>query len=194
MDSKDMLRRTVRSRAESYGESLRDEVSFRIMETVGRSPAFAAAGSVALYWSLPSEVATQAFVEKWAARKRIFLPVMQGEGLVLRRFSGRSGLQRARFGIGEPAAGEETGPDGVDLIVVPGVGYDPYGNRLGHGKGFYDRLLTRGGPLKVGVCFGYQFFENVPAGPHDVPVDWVVCGSEREVRLYSGGILQSGWI
>ena len=41
------------------------------------------------------------------------------------------------------------------------------------------------------VCFEYQFFEHVPADAHDVPVDWVVCGSEREARWYRDGALRS---
>lgn len=191
MESKSVLRRIVRDRGGLYDGRTRAAMSQRIMEAVGRFPAFAGAGSVALYWSLPAEVCTHAFVEKWAVSKKVYLPVMRGDGLALSRFTGRDGLREARFGIGEPVGEEEIDLMQIDLIVVPGVGYDPYGNRLGHGKGFYDRLLTREGPLKIGVCFEYQFFEHVPADAHDVPVDWVVCGSEREVRWYRDGALRS---
>ena len=191
MESKSALRRIVRDRGELYDGRTRAAMSQRVMEAVGRFPPFADAASVALYWSLPAEVDTHAFVEKWAVRKKVYLPVMRGDGLSLRKFTGRNELREARFGIREPVGEEETCLRRIDLIVVPAMGYDPYGNRLGHGKGCYDRLLTCEGPLKIGVCFEYQFFEHVPADAHDVPVDWVVCGSEREARWYRDGALRS---
>ena len=151
MESKSALRRIVRDRGELYDGRTRAAMSQRVMEAVGRFPPFADAASVALYWSLPAEVDTHAFVEKWAVRKKVYLPVMRGDGLSLRKFTGRNELREARFGIREPVGEEETCLRRIDLIVVPAMGYDPYGNRLGHGKGFYDRLLTCEGPLKIGV-------------------------------------------
>lgn len=186
MESKSALRRIVRDRGELYDGRTRAAMSQRVMEAVGRFPPFADAASVALYWSLPAEVDTHAFVEKWAVRKKVYLPVMRGDGLSLRKFTGRNELREARFGIREPVGEEETCLRRIDLIVVPAMGYDPYGNRLGHGKGFYDRLLTREGPLKIGVCFEYQFFEHVPADAHDVP------GRLGRMRVGTGGALVPG--
>ena len=143
MESKSALRRIVRDRGELYDGRTRAAMSQRVMEAVGRFPPFADAASVALYWSLPAEVDTHAFVEKWAVRKKVYLPVMRGDGLSLRKFTGRNELREARFGIREPVGEEETCLRRIDLIVVPAMGYDPYGNRLGHGKGFYDRRLFR---------------------------------------------------
>ena len=79
MESKSALRRIVRDRGELYDGRTRAAMSQRVMEAVGRFPPFADAASVALYWSLPAEVDTHAFVEKWAVRKKVYLPVMRGE-------------------------------------------------------------------------------------------------------------------
>lgn len=88
MESKSALRRIVRDRGELYDGRTRAAMSQRVMEAVGRFPPFADAASVALYWSLPAEVDTHAFVEKWAVRKKVYLPVMRGDGLSLRKFTG----------------------------------------------------------------------------------------------------------
>lgn len=72
-------------------------------------------------------------------------------------------LREARFGVQEPVTGETAGPGDMELIVVPGVAFDRQGNRLGHGKGFYDRLLHEPGLLKAGVCFDYQMRNAYPA-------------------------------
>ena len=66
------------------------------------------------------------------------------------------------------------------------MGFDAHGNRLGRGKGFYDRLLTTEGPLKVGVCFDFQLFDRIPVEPHDRPVDRVVCGSADGTAVFGG--------
>lgn len=189
MKGKDELRQIVRNREVMYNAIQKAEVSERIMEAIEQLPVFEQAENVLLYWSLPTEVATHRHVQRWAVHKRIYLPVMQGHELVLRRFTERSVLEERRFGILEPVTGEEITPDRVNLMVVPAVGYDTLGNRLGHGKGFYDRLLTSESPLKIGICFDYQLFDQIPVEPHDIPVDWVICGSSQEVKHYRNGIL-----
>lgn len=75
--------------------------------------------AVALYWSLPGEVFTHDLVERWSRSKRIYLPVMQGDGLILKRFTDRNDLREARFGVQEPVTGETAGPGDMELIVVP---------------------------------------------------------------------------
>lgn len=186
---KNELRRTVRACAERYDAGEREDISRRILERVERMPEFQSAERIALYWSLPNEVATHRFVERWSGSKRIYLPVMQGEGLLLRRFIGSSRLQEARFGVFEPEEGETIPLSEVDLIVVPAVGYDRMGNRLGHGKGFYDRLLRgEGDTLKIGICFDYQLFDAIPVAEFDVPVDRVVCGSKTQINVWRRGI------
>ena len=67
------------------------------------------------------------------------------------------------------------------------MGFDAQGNRLGRGKGFYDRLLASEGPLKVGVCFDFQFFERIPVEPHDRPVDRVVCSTADRAVVFGEG-------
>ena len=72
-------------------------------------------------------------------------------------------------------AEEWTDLGAVEMIVVPGVAFDREGNRMGRGRGFYDRLLkSTPRAMKVGVCYDFQMIEDVPVEPHDVKMDCVV--------------------
>ena len=63
----------------------------------------------------------------------------------------------------------------MELIVVPAVAYDRHGNRVGRGKGYYDRLLANTRATKIGVGYGFQLIdEDIDAEPHDVRVDMVI--------------------
>ena len=72
----------------------------------------------------------------------------------------------------------------VDLVVVPGVAFDARGGRLGHGQGYYDRLLKHARPdaTLVALAFECQMFAEIPVGPRDVVVDWVI----TEEHVYQG--------
>jgi 5-formyltetrahydrofolate cyclo-ligase len=80
-----------------------------------------------------------------------------------------------KFGVREPAAGCAKVPlDKFDLVLVPGLAFDLHGNRLGRGKGFYDRLLTESSGVKCGICHDIQLMENIPTEPHDTKVNFVL--------------------
>lgn len=79
------------------------------------------------------------------------------------------------FGVREPLeACEEVPLNRLDLVLVPGVGFDSRGQRLGRGKGFYDRLLAGVSGAKCGIAFDEQIVAEVPAGPHDVRVNCIL--------------------
>ena len=83
-----------------------------------------------------------------------------------------------KFGVREPAAAcAEIPLDQFDLVLVPGMAFDENGNRLGRGRGFYDRLLENITGVKVGVCLDLQLVEKIPAAAHDARVDFIVTPS-----------------
>ncbi|MDY5968972.1 MAG: 5-formyltetrahydrofolate cyclo-ligase [Bacteroidales bacterium] len=179
MDKKE-LRQLVRDakRAVPFEEKVARSRS--IMAKAEELPQFQAADLVLLYWSMDDEVATHEFVERWHIRKTLLLPCVEGNDLLLRPYTGPQCLRPGpQFGIGEP-----TGPlfeelDKVKLIVVPGVAFDRQRNRLGRGRGFYDRLLkSTPNAFKVGVAFRFQMFNTLPVEPFDVPMDAVVSEDE----------------
>lgn len=174
MEAKVYYRGRVRERKKDYSPRELLEKSAGILAKVEALPEFRQARTVAAYWSLPDEVHTHNFIEKWCGRKRILLPVMCGDTeLELREYRPGCAMTEAAFRIREPE-GAVFPPEEVDLFLVPGMAFDRRNHRLGRGKGYYDRLLAGTAGMKVGLCFDFQFFDEIPSGPHDVPMDRVI--------------------
>lgn len=176
---KQELRKQIRAakKAVPFCDKLRR--SQPIMAQVEELERFQEARTVLLYWSMEDEVQTQDFVRRWYKEKCILLPCVDGDDLRLRQYTGpecmRSGEQ---FGIGEPTGEEFTQYDTIDLIIVPGVAFDKKGNRMGRGRGFYDRLLkTTRNAYKIGVAFDFQIKDSIPTESFDVPMDKVIAES-----------------
>jgi len=110
-----------------------------------------------LYWSMNDEVQTHDFVQKWADKKEIILPSVNGNELILKKFNGINKMVKGEsFGIPEPDGELYPFPELIDVIIVPGVAFDKQNNRLGRGKAFYDKLLKTVKSKKVGVCFDFR--------------------------------------
>ena len=146
------------------------------MAQVEQLAQFQRANIVLLYWSMDDEVYTHEFVNRWYKEKTILLPCVDGDDLRLRQYTGPECLQSGpQFGIDEPTGPEFTDLNKVEMIVVPGVAFDIHNNRMGRGRGFYDRLLkSTPNAFKVGVAFNFQLFDKIPVESFDVPMDKVV--------------------
>jgi len=169
------LRQIIRARKASYSKEQLEVMSVDVCRDIMQDGAWRAAGVVLLYHALPDEVNTELLIERAVFMgKTVLLPVVVGDDLELRVYEGDSSLSVGAFGIKEP-----TGPvfpvseyDSINLAIVPGMAFDAYGNRLGRGKGYYDRLLPRlRNAMKIGVCFPFQMVERVPSEVHDVKVE-----------------------
>ena len=148
------------------------------MRRLAVHPRFIAARTVLLYYSLPDEVDTRDFVRYWSQRKHVLLPSVKDGEIELHRYAAdEDRLAGGPFGIQESEGNVFTDYGSIDLAIIPGVAFDAAGNRLGRGKGFYDRLLTRlkDYPIyKIGICFDFQKVDQVPAEAHDIPMDEVL--------------------
>lgn len=108
-------------------------------------------------------------------KKKLLLPLIVGDDLRLLLYEGPESLKPGPFGILEPKAdGIEVPKNEIDLIIVPGVAFDKDKNRMGRGRGFYDRLLSTLNAPKVGICFGFQLIPQVPVEPFDKKMDYVI--------------------
>ena len=149
--------------------------SERIMQVVANEAHLLSAKTVLLYHSLGDEVNTHQFIEEWCTKKLLLLPVVVGNDLELRCYRGAYELKMGTFGIAEPTGPLFTDYAKINFVAVPGMAFDKNGNRLGRGKGYYDRLLpklTRA--YKAGICFPYQLVDEVPVEQNDIPMNTVI--------------------
>ena len=147
--------------------------SHALLEQLEKHPHFIAARTILLYYSLSDEVQTHSFVEKWYTSKKILLPVVVGDELKLRHYTGKSCLKPGAFHIEEPDGEYFTHFSEIELAVIPGVSFDKEGNRLGRGKGYYDKLLPKLSSYNIGICYGFQVRELIPSEPFDIKMDEV---------------------
>ena len=132
---------------------------------------------ILLYSALPDEVPTQGLMDELVAKgKTVLLPrVIDDKDMELRRYTGPQDLQEGAYGILEPTGERFTDYDAIDVAIVPGMAFDAEGHRLGRGKGYYDRFLSRVPYIyKIGLCFSWQMVDHVPCDEHDIVMDEVI--------------------
>jgi 5-formyltetrahydrofolate cyclo-ligase len=176
--SLEALRRELLDRRRALDPLQRASWSVAIQRRVIELPAFEGAGTLALYSALGGEPDTRALWEvARRAGKRVVLPAIDASGQPEFRLAGTpEALSIGQLGFQEPARGAAIPVVTVDLIVMPGLGFDRHGHRLGRGKGFYDRLLARrrADSTAVGLTFEDLLLERFDPEPHDVRMDLVV--------------------
>ena len=176
-EEKDLLRAALKDRREELaardpdaGETLASKFPMKLFERYGPT--------VALYLPIGSEIDPKPLMGKLvAAGAKLALPCVQDDGsMVYRAYTRGDMLEQRAFGLLEP--NPEVPEVNPTLVITPLLGFDRNGNRLGYGKGHYDRALTRlrdqGRVFVCGLAYFGQEVEEVPAEPHDVPLDWVM--------------------
>ncbi len=151
--------------------STHSEEVLSVLEITG---VFQAAKTVFIYNSLSDEVQTSNFIRKWQHEKDFYLPVVVGDDLVFRKSTPSTVFQQSSLGVQEPLGEEFTDYRKVDLIIVPGVAFDRTKNRMGRGKGYYDRFLRNLSAPKVGICFEFQLLDRIPVDANDMKMDYIV--------------------
>jgi 5-formyltetrahydrofolate cyclo-ligase len=177
--TKNAIRSQVRAAKKLLITSEIDTYTQRVFEQIEKSEPFIKATYVFVYWSLSDEVPTHHFIMKWYQEKEIYLPVMVDGDLELRKFEGLSSLVREPlFGVDEPTGMKLEDESLISFAIIPGIAFDNLLNRLGRGRGFYDRVLKRlQSAHKVGLAFPCQMVECIPVEPHDVRMDEVIAFS-----------------
>ena len=170
---KNEIRRKVKSLRVMLSDQERRMAAEEVFARLEKTAAFLLADRILMYHSLPDELFTHDFLGKWKDRKHFYLPRVNGVNLEIHPYE-ESRLELGSFHIEEPTGDNTVDPSEIELVVVPAVAYDRNGNRLGRGKGFYDRLLKNTRATKIGVGYEFQLVDEIPVEPHDVGVDIII--------------------
>lgn len=171
---KDSLRKEIASLKNKYTQDELLMKSEEVMSVLAILGVFQEAKNIFIYNSLIGEVNTASFIEEWKHEKQFYLPIVVGEELFFRKYTSDTLMQKSAFGVEEPLGENFTDYKKIDLIVVPGVAFDRKMNRIGYGKGYYDKFLAGIKAPKVGVCFDFQLLDTVPTNENDVRLDYIV--------------------
>lgn len=185
------LRSEMRDRLAEMDEAFRHEASAAACSHLTGLEVFRHASLVMLYMPLAKEVdLTPAAIRCFQTGKTVCVPRVDWkrreiDPVEIRSFDDEL-MDIDEHGIRTPREGTPVLPTLIDLVVVPGLAFDPHGNRLGRGGGFYDRFLKRlrRSATTVGLAFDTQIIDEVPADDRDISVDIVV--TDRRVT-HAGG-------
>jgi 5-formyltetrahydrofolate cyclo-ligase len=177
--AKAALRKQFRGALQKISPVARNAMSAQIRDRLKASAIWKNAGAVLFFAPLPDELDVWPLMEDALAGKKIAtLPRFDSTGncyVACQVKNLRSDIVPGQFGIREPVAGCAEIPfNGLDLALVPGVAFDLQGRRLGRGRGFYDRLLADVDGIKCGIAFDEQMVEEIPAGPQDVRLNFIL--------------------
>lgn len=186
--AKSILRLKSRAARRAVLPELRTACAYAIAERVLNLPEIASAAAVMVYGSSEEEV--DVGVLEFALRERgtrIAYPRVAGpRELSLHWVDQSTRLVVGSFGLREPAPGAPLARlSELSALIVPGVAFDPAGNRLGFGGGFYDSLLATmdDGPVSIGIAYDEQVVGEVPHDTHDRPMDIVVTPTRTYRRI-----------
>jgi 5-formyltetrahydrofolate cyclo-ligase len=177
------LRRTLRARRRAVPAAERRSAALALARRVERAGLLCPGRRLGLYLPLPEEIDTRVLLQRALRRGcRVYVPRVTDYRRHQMRFLPIAGrLKSSRYGILEPRGGIARTAHGLDVILMPLVGFDARGNRIGMGKGYYDRALAflqqrrcYRRPLLVGLAFDCQRVAALPARPHDVPLGRVI--------------------
>ena len=177
LEKKKALRKIIKVRVSAISANERQKREEILHNNLFSMPEFLSAESVMLFANLPDEIDTFSLIDKcFAMGKKVYLPVINGDDMIVAEFTGE--FKEGRFGIKEPVIDTTLPtltPNSIDFALVPGVGFSPSGYRLGRGKGYYDKFLSKYSNLyTVGICFREQFYLDIPTEPHDIPMNKVL--------------------
>ncbi len=188
--AKHEIRRRLREERRALSAAERRRANNAICRRLLRLPVFRRAGRVALFHAFDGEPSLAELINLCEPSSRqFFIPVIHNRSMKFVQVRDQDKLRLNAFGIAEPVRGIPCSTRLLDLVLVPLVGFDRAGNRLGMGGGFYDRrfayLKTRSNfqrPKLLGVAYDFQEVPLLPVESWDIPLWGVV--TDRAVHFF----------
>lgn len=184
METKSEIRSRIIKIRNALTEEERNQAASLLTERIREHQWYFMSDVILGYADYGSEISTRELIQDaLSAGKKIFLPRVEGENMTFYRVSDLSGLVQGYKGIPEPQGDTESYHGGKQaaertLLLMPGVAFDRYRNRIGYGKGFYDRFLADNPELQgrsIAVGYQCQLLDALPAEETDIRPCEVIC-------------------
>jgi 5-formyltetrahydrofolate cyclo-ligase len=178
------IRSNIQGERDSLDESIRQEKSHLIANKLMGLSQYGESSYILAYYPFRSEIDTRIIIRDAVTRgKKVALPRVGKRGLELFYIKNlEEDLEHGSYDIMEPIPSrcEKAATSHIDLVIVPGVGFDRDHNRLGYGGGFYDRLLTSipVGVPRIALAFDLQVISEIPVSGHDLKIDILITESQ----------------
>lgn len=190
------LRKEIKRRVAALSEAEKRRQAGVVSHLLFRHPKYVSSQRIAVFLSMNDEVCTQEIIRDVFRRgKACFIPRYESNSnhmdmLKLNSLQDMETLPLTSWNIRQPAADDNSRDEalatgGLDLILMPGLGFDRFGKRLGRGKGFYDTFLERcsrhprGKPYTIALAFKEQLCQDIPVDDNDVLIDEVLYEDDK---------------
>ena len=183
--TKTTLRQQLSHLRQRLSPETKAQYSKQICQIILNTPMYQQAQTIGMYLATPDEVNLASLVDI-TPHKLFYLPVLQDDySLHFHHYDADTILQVNRWGILEPIPQSVIDIHLLDLLLIPLLGFDNQGHRLGMGKGCYDRSIPNDFiGKKVGVGFSCQYYPHIPYEAHDIAMDCIV--TEKQIILSQG--------
>lgn len=174
---KNSIRDSVAARRRSLSDAEVEQKSLQISNNLSTLDIFKLSRSIALYSPIQKEVRTQYIFDLAVnCEKEVYFPRVNGSSLDFFRVNNLEQLKPGKFGVFEPDPNLlKVNIQHIDLFILPGLAFDRSGNRLGFGKGYYDRALDNVPQgKKVGLAYEFQLLDAVPVDENDRKVEMII--------------------
>lgn len=181
------LRARLRQAREKLGAADRIGAAQGVLQSLESLPEFLVDKAVAGYWAVRGEVPLNLVYTRTRAREQMYhLPILTDKkALVFAPWQNGDDVTINKFGISEPGVARAVGAELLELVLVPLLGFDRNGNRLGSGAGYYDRTFSflknnsrPAQPLLVGIGYHFQEVATMTPNDWDVPMDFIATDRE----------------
>lgn len=176
-EKKDSIRSYVAKKRYALSDDEIKQKSLLISKNLFSLESFKLAKRIALYSPILNEVRTdQVFLKSIEMEKEVYFPRVNGSSLDFYRIHNLKQLKPGKFGVLEPEANLfKVDQEEIDLFIIPGLAFDNSGNRLGYGKGYFDRaLINIPEQNRAGFSYSFQILDSIPANKNDQKVGIII--------------------
>ncbi len=169
---KDRIRKKILEKRQTHQNHAAD--SAKVIQQIENLEAIQNKNVFLFYYPHKNEVDLRPLIEKLLYHgKTVLLPKTTEDTIIPIQITSLNDLKKGKFSIPEPE-GKPFPKEKIQVVFIPGVAFDKNGNRIGYGKGYYDRFLQDINPLKIGVAYDFQVLDHIPAEKHDQRVDYII--------------------